>query len=109
MTYTLPFHDTAGRRWTLRGVKDVRGRGLLDFWRATTTLAVRLEPHGGDTVAASGQMRLGVGAVTRLIASMRPVGAGRRSDPPLAMFRFVRFFAGTLLSLYLAGRKEPSA
>jgi cholesterol oxidase len=109
MTYTLPFHDAAGRRWTLRGVKDVRGRGVLDFWRATTTLAVRLEPDGGDTLAASGQMRLGVRAVTRLVGSMRPVRAGRRSDPPLALLRFVRFFAGTLLGLYLAGRREPSA
>jgi hypothetical protein len=107
MTYTLPFHDAAGRRWTLRGVKDVRGRGVLDFWRATTTLAVRLEPDGGDTLAASGQMRLGVRAVTRLVGSMRPVRAGRRSDPPLALLRFVRFFAGTLLGLYLAGRREP--
>jgi hypothetical protein len=54
-------------------------------------------------------MRLGVGAVAGLVASIRPVGAGRRSDPPLALLRFVRFFAGTLLGLYLAGRKEPSA
>jgi cholesterol oxidase len=107
MTYTLPFHDSAGRRWTLRGVKDVRGRRVLDFWRATTTLAVRLEPGDGDAPAAEGRMRLGVGEVARLIASMRPVGAGRRSDPQLIAWRFVRFFGGTLLRLYAAGRKEP--
>jgi hypothetical protein len=42
-----------------------------------------------------------------LIASLRPVGAGRRSDPPLALWRFVSFFAGTLLRLYLTGRRRP--
>jgi cholesterol oxidase len=107
MTYTLPFHDAAGRRWTLRGVKDVRGRRVLDFWHATTKLAVRLEPGDADARAAEGRLRLGVAGVARLIASMRPVGAGRRSDPPFIAWRFVRFFGGTLARLYLAGRKEP--
>jgi cholesterol oxidase len=106
MTYTLPFHDSEGRRWTLRGVKDVRGRSPLDFWRATTTLAVRLEPADGHA-PATGRMRLGVPEVARLIASMRPVGAGRRSHQPLALWRFVRFYARTVLHLYLAGRREP--
>jgi cholesterol oxidase len=109
MTYTLPFHDAAGRRWTLRGVKDVRGRRMLDFWRATTRLAVRLEPDDGHVPAAEGHMRLGAGEVARLTASMRPVGAGRRSDLPLIAWRFVRFFGGTLMRLYVAGRKEPGS
>jgi cholesterol oxidase len=106
MTYTLPFHDAAGRRWTLRGVKDVRGRRVLDFWHATTTLTVRLEPDDAASPAAGGRLRLGVAEVARLIASMRPVGAGRRSDLPFIAWRFVRFFGGTLVRLYIAGRKE---
>jgi cholesterol oxidase len=108
MTYTLPFHDAAGRRWTLRGVKDVRGRRVLDFWRATTTLAVRLEPDDADSPAGVGRLQLGVGRVARLIASMRPVGTGRRFDPPAIAWRFARFFGGTLLRLYTLGRKEQS-
>jgi hypothetical protein len=79
---------------------------MLDFWHATTTLAVRLEQDDGNTPAGEGRMRLGVGEVARLIASMRPVGAGRRSDPLFIAWRFVRFFGGTLVRLYLAGRKE---
>jgi cholesterol oxidase len=106
MTYTLPFHDTAGRRWTLRGVKDVRGRRVLDFWHATTTLRVRLEPDDATSVAADGRLQLGAGQVARLISSMRPVGAGRLSDLPLIAWRFARFFGGTLARLYIAGRKE---
>jgi hypothetical protein len=107
MTYTLPFHDAAGRCWTLSGVKDVRGRRVLDFWHATTRLAVRLEPGDADAPAAEGRLQLGVAEVARLVASMRPVGAGRRSDPLFTAWRFVRLFGGTLVRLYLAGRKEP--
>jgi cholesterol oxidase len=107
MIYTLPFHDANGRGWTLRGVKDVRGRRVLDFWRATTTLAVRLEQTDGDRPAAEGELRIGAAAVARLLASMRPVGAGRRSDAPFALWRFFRFFGGTLVRLYAAGRNEP--
>jgi cholesterol oxidase len=108
MTYTLPFHDSADHGWTLRGIKDVRGRRALDFWHATTNLAVRLEPGEGDAAAGIGRMRLGVPEVARLGASIRPVGAGRRADAPLAVIRFLRFFAGTLLRLYAAGRREPN-
>jgi hypothetical protein len=109
MTYTLPFHDAAGRRWTLRGVKDVRGRRVLDFWHATTRLRVRLEPDDPASAAADGRLQLGVGRVARLVASMRPVGAGRLSDLPVTAWRFARFFGGTLLRLYIAGRKERRA
>jgi cholesterol oxidase len=109
MTYTLPFHDANGRRWTLRGVKDVRGHGVLDFWRTTTTLRVRLEPDDAGVAAADGRLQLGVRQVARLIASMRPVGAGRRSDLPFTAWRFVRFFGGTIARLYIAGRKERRA
>jgi cholesterol oxidase len=105
MSYALPFGDLDGKRWVLRGTKDVRGRRVLDFWRATTTLNARLEPAEGDGAPATGQMSLGVPAVARLIASIRPVRGTRRSDPVVATARFVAFFAGTLARLYLAGRR----
>jgi cholesterol oxidase len=105
MSYTLPFSGSDGRRWVLRGTKDVRGRRMLDFWRATTTLAARLEPTEGDGATASGRMSLGPWAVARLIASIRPVRGGRASDSLGAVARFVAFFAGTLGRLYVAGRR----
>jgi cholesterol oxidase len=106
MSYVLPFSGSDGRRWVLRGAKDVRGRRILDFWRATTTLAARLEPGDGDGATATGRMGLGPPAVARLIASIRPVRGTRRSDPALALAQFVVFFAGTLARLYLAGRRS---
>jgi cholesterol oxidase len=109
MTYTLPFHDAAGRDWTLRGVKDVGGRRVLDFWHATTRLRVRLEPGDAASPAGSGRLRLGIGEVAWLIASMRPVSPGRPLDLPVIAWRFVRFFGGTLARLYIAGRKKQRA
>jgi cholesterol oxidase len=107
MAYTLPFSGSDGTRWILSGTKDVRGRSILDFWRATTTLAARLEPADGDGngTSSSGRMSLGLPAVARLVVSVRPVSGSRRSDPAVALARFVAFFAGTVGRLYLAGRR----
>jgi cholesterol oxidase len=105
MTYSLPFHGADDRAWMLQGRKDVRGRRILDFWRATTTLqACLVQREDGDS-PASGRMRIGVLDVARLLASMRGVGGGHRSDPAVALLRFDRFFLGTVLRLYLAGRR----
>jgi cholesterol oxidase len=107
MAYTLPFSDSDGTRWILSGTKDVRGRSILDFWHATTTLAARLEPAdgGGNGTSSSGRMSLGLPAVARLVVSVRPVRGSRRSDPAVALARFVAFFAGTVGRLYVAGRR----
>jgi cholesterol oxidase len=100
MRYTLPFHAVDGRRWVLRGVKDVRGRRMIDFWRATTSLAARLEPGDDrDGAAAVGRLRISVPGVARLVGSMRSV-RGR-----LALWQFIRFYARTLLRLYVAGKR----
>ena len=105
MGYMLPFSAADGSSWLLHGTKDVRGRTILDFWRATTTLAARLEPDGRDGEAAFGQMSLGPLAVARLLASLRPVQGSRRTDSAVAAGRFAAFFAGTLVRLYVAGRR----
>jgi cholesterol oxidase len=107
MRYTLPFHAADGRRWVLSGVKDVHGRRIVDFWRATTTLAARLEPGDSDGPAGVGRLRISAPGVAKLIGSMRPVRGGPRHDPLLALWRFVRFYAGTVLRLYAAGKRGP--
>jgi cholesterol oxidase len=106
MRYSLPFCASDGRHWVLRGAKDVRGRRIIDFWRATTSLDTRVEPTEGEGVASAGRLRLGPIAVARLLASIRPVRGGRRSDPAVAVARFVAFFSATLVRLYVAGRRE---
>jgi cholesterol oxidase len=106
MRYVLPFCASDGSRWVLRGAKDVRGRKVAHFWRATTTLAARVEPTEGDGATGTGRMHLGPLAVARLVASIRPVRGSRRSDPAVAGARFIAFFAGTLARLYASGRRE---
>jgi cholesterol oxidase len=105
MSYVLPFCAADGRRWVLRGTKDVRGRRIADFWRATTTLDARLEPTEGDDAPAVGRLSLGPVAVARLMTSIRPLRGGNRTDPALAVMRFGAFFGGTLARLYVAGRR----
>jgi cholesterol oxidase len=109
MRYTLPFHAVDGRRWVLSGVKDVRGRRMIDFWRATTTLAARLDSGADASSAGVGRLRISAPGVAQLIGSMRPVRSGRRRDPALALWRFVRFYAATLVRLYVAGKRAGPA
>jgi hypothetical protein len=104
MRYVLPFHASDGRPRVLSGVKDVRGRRIIDFWRATTTLATRLE--SSDHVAVGiGRLRINTTGVAGLISSMRLTPGGRRGDVPAAFWKFVRFYTATLLKLYAAGTR----
>jgi cholesterol oxidase len=98
MRYTLPFHDDQGGSWTLRGVKDVRGHRIVDFLRSTTTLHARLEPAEG--APASGMLRISTRGVARLLVSLRAAGGG-----PSSLWRFARFYASTILRLYVAGKR----
>jgi cholesterol oxidase len=104
MRYALPFHDDRGRPWTLHGVKDVRGRRIVDFLRSTTTLHVGLEPAEGERGPGAGTLRITAVDVTRLLASVRPSGRGPR--PIAGLWRFVRFYATTILHLYVAGKRR---
>jgi cholesterol oxidase len=106
MRYTLPFHAVDGSRWVLRGVKDVRGHRMIDFWRSTTTLASRLEAgDDGDSAGGAGRLRISAPGVAQLIGSMRPARGGRRRDRVLALWQLIRFYARTLLRLYVAGKR----
>jgi cholesterol oxidase len=105
MVYELPFHASDNRPWLLRGLKHVRGHRIADFWRATTTLETRLAPREGAGATGRGTLRLGIRDVVRLIASMRPVRGGRPSDTLTAYWEFVRFYAGTIVRLYVAGKR----
>jgi cholesterol oxidase len=104
MRYTLPFHGTDERRWVLHGVKDVRGRRMIDFWRATTTLATRLQSDEGG-VAGIGRLRISAPGVAQLVASMRPERGRGSSDGVRTGWRFVRFYASTIVRLYVAGKR----
>jgi cholesterol oxidase len=106
MWYSLPFHASDGRPWVLRGRKDVHGRAIRDFWRTTTILEASLDTREDRRQPARGTLRINPLAVGRMLASLRPVGGARAADSAAAFWRFNRFFARTLIRLYLAGRRE---
>jgi hypothetical protein len=89
----------------LRGIKDVRGRRVIDFWPATTTLAARLESDAADRVTGAARLRISAPGVVRLIASLRTERCGSRPDQLGAAWRFVRFYTSTLVRLYVAGKR----
>jgi cholesterol oxidase len=104
MRYALPFHAADGRAHVLSGVKDVRGRRIVDFLRATTTLATRLESRTEGAIGM-GRLRISTTGVAELIGSMRLVPGGRKGDLPVAFWKFVRFYSATLVRLYAAGAR----
>jgi cholesterol oxidase len=109
MRYTLPFHGEDGRHWVLRGVKDVRGHRIIDFLRSTTTLETRVELQDGDGSTGVGRLRISAPGVAQLIGSVRLVRGGRRHGRLLALWQFVRFYAVTVLGLYVAGKRARRA
>jgi cholesterol oxidase len=105
MRYTLPFHDVDGRGWILRGVKDVRGHRIIDFVRSTTTLDTRVESLDDDGPVGVGRLRISAFGVAQLIGSTRPVRGGRPRSRAIALWQFVRFYARTVLGLYVSGKR----
>jgi hypothetical protein len=104
MSYVLPFVAADGQHWILSGLKDVRGRSLIDFWRATTTLAAKLKRAGGG-IEGDAQLRIGVGEVASLLLSLRARGTGTLVRSVAVLARFGYFFAATIAALYIVGKR----
>ena len=105
MRYTIPFHDTDGRPLILRGVKDVRGHRIVDFFRSTTTLDSTLESTDGTHVEGTGRLRIDAPGVAKLLASTRATGGGRTRRSVVALWQFALFYARTVLRLYVVGKR----
>lgn len=92
-----------GRPHYLAGRKDIRPGGPWRLWPETTTLRVNLH-EGRDTdgkVVAAGVLRLGLADFIGLMLTLRArdcTGIGARIA---AVWRFMRFFAGSLIRFYL--------
>ena len=97
MEYRLPFardgrpHLLAGRKY----VHDDRG---LDVWKDTTTLYTRIHDSAEEDgpVIAAGVLAIGVEALGRMVASMRPTGGGGVES----LAKFGGLFMGELWQTY---------
>lgn len=104
MAYRLPFQDLDGRRWELRGRKDVWRQRRFDLWAATTRLHVELVGPTGHAEPAAGSIRLtplGVllGALSVRATRSRSVGGSARQ-----IACFLTFFVSRLVPPFLPGR-----
>lgn len=108
MDYLMPFTADDGRRWALRGTKEVRREGRHGPWYATTRLRTRLtapdEVWSASTT--SGLMTLGPVEVTRMLTTLRPlVRPGTQPEDRVRTFaRFGTFFAREVLGATLPRR-----
>jgi len=103
MIYELGFSHQ-GKDYYLAGRKEVRDDPGFDLWIDTTTLFTRL--HAGrdnqGAVVAAGVLSLGMGDLTRLVASMQILGSDSLVDKAETLSRFGRFFMGELWDSYVS-------
>lgn len=106
MLYRLFFHDSAGHKLTLSGIKEVHNDPDADLWSDTTTLYVRLlkghvpVAEGNEIqVVAAGILRLGPLDLAKQLTTFRTSGPtiGDRMD---ALRRFGQLFLGKLWDVY---------
>ncbi|WP_164017482.1 patatin-like phospholipase family protein [Pyxidicoccus trucidator] len=106
MSYGLRF-EANGKEYYLEGTKTIHDDRGPDLWRDTTRLYSQLHegPDARGPVVGSGVLKLGVGQLLKLIASMRSAREG--IEGVRAVGRFGKFFLGTLWDLYAPrARKE---
>jgi len=97
MEYRLPFaYD--GRPHFLVGRKHVRDEPGFDVWKDTTTLYTLVHEGSDESgpVAAAGVLTIGVEALARMTASMRPSEGGGIDS----LVKFGRLFMGELWETY---------
>jgi len=119
MLYRLWFRDSVGNPLTLRGYKRVGGDSILDGWRDTTTLYVRVlsghvlgqedDPGPGDPAAtlARGIARITLPGFLRQLTTFRSNGGGP-AEKIGTVLRFGALFAGQLWRWYVP-RPFPNA
>jgi cholesterol oxidase len=100
MGYRLAF-EHGGKAYFLAGRKHVHDDPGFDIWKDTTTLYTVLHEGDGEDgpVAGAGVLSLGVEALARMVATMRPQGGG--VEP---LVKFGRLFLGELWDTYGADK-----
>ncbi|MFL5926096.1 MAG: patatin-like phospholipase family protein [Gaiellaceae bacterium] len=108
MRYRLGFRDPAGHPLVLEGEKYVPGGPRFRPWRDTTTMYTRIHQRDGAARPfAEGEVRLTPLSFLRQVTSIRARGRGPVGDLGL-LLRFLVFFVGVCLRVYLGGRPLPA-
>jgi cholesterol oxidase len=97
MVYDLPLVADDGRRFRLRGVKALHGKGPIEAWRDTRVMEVTLDAEGG--ASWRGRMEIRTTDLLRQAATMTSPAARGPVESALAIGRFAwRFSHGLLRS-----------
>ncbi len=101
--------EVNGKEYYLDGSKTIHDDRGPDLWRDTTRLYSRLHegPDARGPVVAAGVLKLGVGQLLKLIASMRSAREG--TEGLKAVGRFGKLFLGTLWDLYAPRARKEEA
>lgn len=106
MVYELGFRHQ-GKSYYVAGKKEVRGGPVWRLWRDTTTLFTRL--YAGDNasgeIIGAGVLSLGIGALLRLLSTLRATSAASLGERVGAIKTFGGFFARELWRSYVHKRK----
>jgi len=106
MVYELGFRH-AHEDYYLAGKKNVRLGGPWGLWGETTTLYTTLH-KGADAsgeIVGAGILRLGVGALLKLLRTVHSSNAPTAHAGAGAVWRFFKFFTSELVRTYL--RRAP--
>jgi cholesterol oxidase len=104
MTYRMTLTSVEGRTFAFDGSKRVHDdAGLLDPWSDTTTLTFVVRE--GAAELGAGTLRLSAADLVRQLRTIEVTGAAGLRERLAAQARFARFFAGSLVDVYLRGRK----
>jgi hypothetical protein len=110
MRYRLRFRDPAGHPLVLEGEKYVPGGPAFKPWHDTTTLYTRVQASDDDGRAArvaTGEIRVTPLSLVRQLTTFRARGRGPLDGVGLVL-RFLVYFVGVCLRVYLGGRPFPA-
>lgn len=110
MLYNLPFTGLDGHAYVLGGYKEVWDHGHFQVWAPLTTLYTSLTratagSSAGDQLMATGVLRLNLAMFLRQMSTLRMSGGSRLSQARM-LWRFSRFFTGTLYDVFIRSKVE---
>jgi len=96
--YHMQWRHDDGRALTLQASQTLRDDSGPDMWRDLSTLCVRLSD--GDTLWASGELRLNLPDLKRWLATVQATETGSAAEAAATVASYVKFFLRELRSVY---------
>ena len=96
--YRMHWRNQEGRLLTLQASQTLRDDAGPDLWRDLSTLSLRL--IDGETLWASGELRLNLPDLKRWLATVQATETGSAAEAAATVASYVKFFLRELRSVY---------